>query len=65
MEMPWPPGEETLTLSEFAGATAIVDVMDLTSMWNSNSQRFFTKHCSDTHVSTGSGGWNAAVQVGK
>jgi hypothetical protein len=30
--MPWPPGEETPTSSECAGAGAAVDVMGLTSM---------------------------------
>ena len=43
MKMPWPPGVETLTYMEFAGAVAEVDVMGLTSMRGS-SRRSFLLH---------------------
>ena len=43
MELPWPPGEETLTRNKCAGVGAVVDVMGLTSILGLGAGKFILR----------------------
>ena len=61
--MPRPPGEETLSLIEFAGAGAAVDVMSLTSMHGLASRSFFLPSSAQGEEACWSWGGQAAAQA--